>query len=104
MKLRRLTDKIGIFIWVIGIFVVLLTIVDIVFKPFSQFCIIPIQVLGVAIQLLLIIVGCRAFDKRWKFSSKVSDAVLTCYFVQNAMPTLKAIEDYKEELRKKKDE
>ena len=103
MKLRRATDKIGISIWTIGILVVLLPIVDIIFKPFSQFCIIPVQVLGVAIQLLLIIVGCRAFDKRWRFSSKVSDAILKS-LDNNLVPSSKAIEDYKEELRKKKDE
>ena len=103
MKLRRATDKIGIFIWAIGLFVVLLTIIDIVFKPFSQFCIIPIQVLGVTIQLLLIIVGCRAFDKRWRFSSRISNAILKS-LDNNLVPSSKAIEDYKEELRKKKDE
>ena len=103
MKLRRATDRIGISIWAIGIFVVLLTIVDIIFKPFSQFCIIPIQVLGVTIQLLLIIVGCRAFDKSWEFSNTVAIQIYRCY-MDNTLPTLEAIEDYKEELRKKKND
>lgn len=103
MKLRRATDKIGISIWAICIFVVLSTIVDIVFKLFPPFYIIPIQVLGVAIQLLLIIIGYRAFYKRWEFSNTVVIQIYRCY-MDNILPTLEEIEDYKEELRKKKDE
>ena len=93
MKLRRLTDRINLYIWTISLIVVSLVFMDTSIKITS------LQVCLVTLQLLLVFIGAKAFDKRHQFSVKVSKAICKSLDT-NIVPTSKAIEDYKETLRR----
>ena len=93
MKLRRATDKIEIFIWTISLIVVSLVFIDTPIK------IIPLQACLVTLQLLLVFIGAKAFDKRHRFSCTIANQIYDC-LNKNIIPTSKAIEIAKEQLRK----
>ena len=67
MKLRRLTDRINLYIWTISLIVVSLVFIDIPIK------IIPLQACLVTLQLLLVFIGAKAFDKRHEFSCTIAN-------------------------------
>lgn len=95
MKLRRATDKIGIFIWIICLIAISLVFIDTSIKT------ILLQVCLVTLQLLLVFIGAKAFDKRHKFSYTIADQIYDC-LNKNMIPTSKAIESAKEDLRRSK--
>ena len=93
MKLRRLTDRINLYIWTVSSIVVSLVFIDTTIKiTFLQVCL-------VTLQLLLVFIGVKAFDKRHLFSVKVSKAICES-LDRKIIPTSKAVEDYKETLRR----
>lgn len=93
MKLRRLTDRINLYIWTISLIVVSLVFIKTSIK------IISLQACLVTLQLLLVFMGVKAFDKRHLFSVKVSKTICKS-LDRNIVPTSKAVEDYKETLRR----
>ena len=99
MKLRRLTDRLTIYNWFVASIIIVTAIYNIQREAPISLRMIVLQLALLAIQSIILIWGCRAFDKRHQFSVKVSKAICKSLDT-NIVPTSKAIEDYRETLRR----
>ena len=97
MKLRRLSDKLVLCNWIIAIIILFLGIINI--SSNSPLKIVTIQIVLLSVQFISIMFISKAFDKRHSFSCNVADKIYEC-LNKNVIPTVKAIEDYKQQLRK----
>lgn len=100
--MKRLVDRLQAY----NIFLMFFVVTYVTIKTCNHETLSSIEYGGIiiliAIQVLNVAYLVKASDRRYDFSSKVSNAILKCYFTQNAIPTLEAIEDYKERLRRSK--
>ena len=98
--MKRLEDRLQAY----NIFLMFFAVTYITIKTCNNEMLSSIEYGGIsiliAIQILNVAYLVKACNRRYDFSSKVSNAILKCYFTQNAIPTSKAIEDYKEQLRR----
>ena len=97
MKLRRLSDKLLLCDWIIAIIIIFLGIINI--SGNSTLKIVIIQIVLLSVQFISIVFINKAFDKRYSFSCNVADKIYEC-LNKNVIPTIKAVEDYKQQLRK----
>jgi len=100
MKCRRLTDRLMIYNGTIVLIVVGLGLFNIITHVFVPIKVILAQFALISIQFLTIIMGSKAFDKRSNFSDIVYITVHKS-IMNDQHPTIKAIDNFKEELREK---